>query len=661
MTDRINKRPTNIRIASGTVNQTPLDWDGNVSRILEVIKNAKSVGADLLVLPELCICGYGCEDTFHSPDHSQQSLECLSQILPETKDIILVIGMPFRLADGLYNTAAFVSNGKILGIHAKQNLAGDGVHYEPRWFRAWEHKSCTQAEALGQKFPFGEVVLDLSGVRIAAEICEDAWVPDRPATRYARVGTDLIVCPTASHFAFGKSETRKRISAEASRMGGCLFTMANLLGNESGRVVFDGQLTIHSHGDLLAEGQRFSYEDSELIYTDANLEILQAERHRIFSLYNPDESIHIKRCEFEWKHQNGSKKDVPKFEASVLTKEEEFTYAVSLAMFDYMRKSRSNGFVVSLSGGADSAACAMLSMHSIQLAKTKLGAQKLTEKLSYLNLDSSKKCGGLLDCVYQGTKNSSDVTRKAAEKVAQAIDAKFSCWDIDGLVEKYRNLLEDHIGEDLTWEKDDITLQNIQSRVRAPGVWMLANKRNALLLATGNRSESAVGYSTMDGDTAGSISPIAGIDKHFLLHWLKWMETKGTKEIGPIKELSAINEQQPTAELRPLEMKQTDEADLMPYDLLNAIEILFVRDKLSPLKIKSEIMGDDRFKEINSDQLSVYIERFFRLWSRNQWKRERYAPSFHLDDESLDPKSWCRFPILNGNFKRELDELKDKV
>jgi len=88
MTDLIKKRPTSIRIASGTVNQTPLDWDGNVSRIIEVIKNAKSVGADLLVLPELCICGYGCEDTFHSPDHSQQSLECLRQILPETNDKI---------------------------------------------------------------------------------------------------------------------------------------------------------------------------------------------------------------------------------------------------------------------------------------------------------------------------------------------------------------------------------------------------------------------------------------------------------------------------------------------------------------------------------------------------------------------------------------------
>jgi NAD+ synthase (glutamine-hydrolysing) len=160
----------------------------------------------------------------------------------------------------------------------------------------------------------------------------------------------------------------------------------------------------------------------------------------------------------------------------------------------------------------------------------------------------------------------------------------------------------------------------------------------------------------MDGDTCGGISPIAGIDKAFLRTWLEWMEEEGPEGTEGIPELSAINEQQPTAELRPPEQGQTDESDLMPYVVLDAIERLAIRDKLTPVEIYQSMVGEhDRI------QLANWIRRFFQLWARNQWKRERYAPSFHLDDENLDPKTWCRFPILSGGFKRELAELEKLV
>src|SRR5690606_27927409 len=115
----------------------------------------------------------------------------------------------------------------------------------------------------------------------------------------------------------------------------------------------------------------------------------------------------------------------------------------------------------------------------------------------------------LLSCVYQSTKNSSETTRGAAETVARAIGASYQEWDVEALVAGYRAMVERGLGRELTWETDDITLQNIQARVRAPGVWMLTNIRRALLLATSNRSEAAVGYATMDGDTAGGLSPIS--------------------------------------------------------------------------------------------------------------------------------------------------------
>jgi hypothetical protein len=164
---------------------------------------------------------------------------------------------------------------------------------------------------------------------------------------------------------------------------------------------------------------------------------------------------------------------------------------------------------------------------------------------------------------------------------------------------------------------------------------MLANIRNALLLATSNRSEAAVGYATMDGDTSGGLSPIAGIDKAFLRRWLRWCEKYGPDGIGPLPELNVINEQAPTAELRPASSKQTDEDDLMPYELLDAIERAAIRDKQSPQEIL--LLMEVEFPQYSRPQLALWIERFFRLWCRNQWKRER-MPQLPLRDENPTPR-----------------------
>jgi NAD+ synthase (glutamine-hydrolysing) len=222
--------------------------------------------------------------------------------------------------------------------------------------------------------------------------------------------------------------------------------------------------------------------------------------------------------------------------------------------------------------------------------------------------------------------------------------------------------LEAALGRKLSWTADDVTLQNIQARVRAPSIWMLANVRGAVLLTTSNRSEAAVGYATMDGDTAGGLAPLGGIDKTYLRSWLAWMETTGPVGAAPVPALALINAQQPTAELRPSGpdgLAQTDEADLMPYDLLEAVEDSAIRDKHTPVEVLQELLP--RYPERTPLQLATWIERFFRLWCRNQWKRERIAPSFHLDDRNVDPRSWCRFPILSGGFERELAELRAYV
>jgi NAD+ synthase (glutamine-hydrolysing) len=262
----------------------------------------------------------------------------------------------------------------------------------------------------------------------------------------------------------------------------------------------------------------------------------------------------------------------------------------------------------------------------------------------------------VLVCVYQSTSHSGAVTRNAAKGLADSLGAEFHEFDVERIVQDYRALAAAAVGRPLDWRTDDIALQNIQARVRAPGVWMLANIRGALLVSTSNRSEAAVGYATMDGDTSGGLAPIAGIDKAYLRRWLIWLEHSGPEGIGSFPSLHAVNVQAPTAELRPPADHQTDEADLMPYDVLDAAERCAIRDKQTPLETWQRLQVD--FPGHSARQLALWTERFFTLWSRNQWKRERYAPSFHVDDENLDPKTWCRFPILSGGFARELVELR---
>ena len=257
--------------------------------------------------------------------------------------------------------------------------------------------------------------------------------------------------------------------------------------------------------------------------------------------------------------------------------------------------------------------------------------------------------GKLLHCVYQGSKNSSQETLESARDLCASLGAQFSEWSIDDEVESSTSKLEKVIGRKLDWERDDIALQNIQARVRSPQIWMLANIKGALLIATSNRSEGDTGYATMDGDTSGSISPIAGVDKQFIRQWLEWAEVE-----LDFPALKRVNTLTPSAELRPQENQQTDEGDLMPYDILVELEKLAIRDRLSPVETYNKLAKRDLSDPAD---LKLHVAKFYTLWSRSQWKRERLAPSFHLDDFNIDPKTWCRFPILSAGFKEELEEL----
>ncbi len=614
-----------IRIGAAFVNTTPLDWEGNQAQIRRALDLARAQGTAMLCLPELCVTGYGCEDRFLSPDLRLRALASLESLLPDTKGLVVALGLPFEFDGILYNCAVLCADGRLVGIIPKQNLAKSGIHYEPRWFSPWKKGRRERVPLFGSEVALGDWIFQCGEAMLGFEICEDAWVMDRPCLRLKSRGANLIFAPAASHFALGKRPLREGLLRKA----GMAYAYANLMGNEAGRAIYDGGAMVGDPFGAVAHGARFSFQGAGLVSADMDLRTVHVgegvESVRM-PLETPAPTVVLKNSGVA-QHQD---------------EYEEFTRAAALGLFDYGRKSRARGFTLSLSGGADSSACAAL-VYAMQ----KLAAAEGID----LPFDAP-----VLRCVYQSTANSSRVTRDAAHDVAQAVGAAFHEFDLEALVSQYRQLAEIALGRTLSWESDDTTLQNLQARARNPGLWALANATGTLLLATNNRSEAATGYTSMDGDTSGGLAPLAGIGKHFLRAWLRWFEKEGPQGVGILPALHAVNVQEPTAELRPLETKQRDEADLMPYAVLDQIESLATKERLAPIEVFEAMKKDFPAEQV--PQLGRWIIRFFELWSASQWKRERLAPSFHLDNHNVDPRTWCRFPILSGGFKAEIEGLK---
>ncbi len=677
-----------LKVAGAALNQVPLDWQGNRARIVEAIRMARREQVQVLCLPELCISGYGCEDAFHGESVAEQSLESLRRILPETGGLAVAVGLPLIHDRLLFNTAAMLVDGKLAGLAAKKVLAGSGVYYEPRWFSPWPAGVAATHRMDGESAPIGDLLFDLEGVRIRFEICEDAWGRGQGGLAGGMPGgggADIYLNPSASHFALEKYATVKGIVLESSRLSHGVYLYANHLGNEAGRLIFDGTVMVASDGRLIAENRRFSFREVNLVSAIVDLRANRLERRRLNYPAAPgkeppgrvDVPFRLREPQAEaLRAFQAMPRPAPSAEqgeappAMELSRNEEFAYAVSLGLWDYLRKSHSRGFAVSLSGGVDSASVAVLAWLMVRTALSELGFEGLRKALAHIP-DLPQPAGGgdadassalvekLLLTVYQGTENSSAVTREAARGLAGQLGSRHMELEVGPLVAAYEELAAQALGRELSWEEDDIARQNIQARVRSPGIWLLANLEGLLLLSTSNRSEIGVGYATMDGDTSGGLAPIAGANKTFLRGWLSWMETEGPPGLGPLPALAAVNAQAPTAELRPLERSQTDEDDLMPYPVLDAIEQAAIRDRMTPVEVWRTLLAAPLPGfSLSESEAAAHVSRFFRLWSSTQWKRERLAPSFHLDDENLDPRTWCRFPILSSGYETELEELQ---
>lgn len=691
------------RIGTAALRQLPFDFAGNRARILDVVKRAADARINLLLLPELALTGYGCEDNFTFQEFNALAESSLCSIIEEVRkleanqsELIIAVGMPLMFPGGqVYNATAIISTNGLHGFSCKQFLARNGLHYEPRWFEAWERGKVLTHPTFN--VPMGDIVVDANGIRIGFETCEDSWISNRPGRDLYQRNVDVILNPSASHFAVGKYATRQQFIREGSRAFGVAYAFANLSGTENGTSIFDAGCLIASEGNIVSQGDRLNVSDILINQTLVNISanrvnrIVSSESIRNDSTHTvvvsvsvavESENIDITKL---GKANQFSNDELPDFWADLKEADHNYAevcYAISNGLWDWMTRTKTNGFLVSLSGGADSGLVASLVFLSNVLALEQLGTTDYLNKLPAPvseGLMAPANGAGMLDwlkkevmpkllwCLYQGTDNSSETTFNAAKFLATELGATFHNWNVEPLVQQYTSLVNGlYPGRPMNWQADDITLQNIQARARSPGVWMIANRENKLLIATSNLSESALGYATMDGDTSGVLSAISGLSKSTIRKLLVWLEQRGLPAVWQhgfmrlqIESLKRINKQQPTAELRPDE--QTDEEDLMPYEICDFIMDCYLVKQMWPKSILVELMMQGFASKYEINVLAGFVERWFKLFCRNPWKRYGTRAGFHVEQISLDPKTFHRFPLLNSGFEEPLALMWDYV
>ncbi len=615
-----------LRVGVASVRTWPLDFSGHVTRLKALFADARQKRVQVLALPELVLSGYECGDFFWHPWVSEAAWEALQALLPETKGLFTAIGLPLRLYDRLYNAAAIALDGKLLGFALKTELPRDGIFYEPRWFVPGPKDRLLTEPHTG--LSAGSFVAEVGGIRLSVEICEEAW---RPHRRIEALAPHIVLGLNASPYEIGKPARRRRLIAESSYRYRCTYLYANLLGNEAGKLLYDGESFIAHQGEIIAATSPFSLAEYELSIADVDLEPLMTTRLR--TGFPAGGAPLLTQPDFLWKEPQSSHPSTAP--AAPLSDELAVTQAVSMGLWDYLYKTRHKGFVVSLSGGLDSAACAVFGYLAIARARKELHP----DALSAYNLSPADLERLNVHTFYQATRQSSAETFRRAEGLAKALGVPFTRWEIQPIVDAYENLVSAWLGRPLSWELDDIARQNLQARVRVPALWMVANILGALLLTTGNRSEITVGYTTMDGDSAGGLAPIGGLSKPFLKRWALW-----AAEFYNWPILAQIAEATPTAELRPA--PQADETDLMPYPLLTFFEEKLLWDGQPPESLP--LLARESFTQLPPHELKTYSQRFIRLFRISQWKRERLAPAFHLDKYNLDPRGAARFPVLHA-------------
>lgn len=672
--------PFSAHIATASINQTVGDWVGNASRIRGAIDEARQRGARLLILPEMCVSGYSLGDRLLMSGTLRRSWQVLEELLPHTHGMVVVVGLPIQHRDVIYNAAAVIADGRVWGLVPKENLATGDVQYENRWFSGWPRVRVEDFETpSGELLPIGGLVFDAPGVgRFAIEICEDGWKGIRPGSVYALAGAHIIANPSASWFVLGKHRTRRAMVEQISREDHCVYVYTSLLGCDATRLVFDGSVFVAQDGAILEEADRFVFHQ-DFVVADRVVDLAGLARVRmeegswrqqaealqrgdygpmprvvtIAGDYTTDKAPPAVRPywipadppepdpSLSWLFRRGL---VPQAISPQDLSHLELELALAMGLREYVKKCGIRGFALALSGGRDSSMVAILVARAYRYDQPDLSEADWKAYVSQRFVTA-----------YMGTENSGTTTRNAARALAAQLGARHYESNIQPALDTHLAVFKDLSGVGLSWSDPahDIPLQNVQARLRGGLIWTLANIHNFLLLTTSNKSEAAVGYCTMDGDTAGGLSPITDVPKSLVMAWVDW----ATRFHG-LQSLDLVTQVPATAELRPPDRKQTDEDDLMPFPILDQLMYHVVQLGQEPVDVFRTLWpslgahygGDPK-------AFGIHIRKFFRMLCQAQWKRERFAISFRVTAFDLDPKTGFRFPPVQAPFTVELAEL----
>ena len=582
-----------MRLALCQMNATVGDIAGNSRRIAEGLAGAREAGAELVLFPELSLTGYPPEDLLLKEHFLADARRALEELASGVTDTVAVVGFPER-AEDVFNAAAVLAGGRIQAIYRKVYLPNYGVFDEQRYF---------QSGSAG-------AVVGLQGETLGLTVCEDIWEPGPPASEEAQAGATLIVNISASPYHAGKGVEREQMLAQRARDNLACVAFCGLVGGQD-ELVFDGHSVVIDHlGKTIARGAQFR---EELLVCDVDLEAARAARLRDPSM-RPAARRAAGAVERLGEVQSGPATDAEPGPAGgpvaelLAPVEAEVHAALCLGLRDYVEK---NGFarvVLGLSGGIDSALVACI-------AADALGAERVAVTIMPSPYSSSS-------------------TQEDARALADALGVERFELPIAAIMEAY----EQDLAEPFDGRPPDITEENLQARIRGNLLMALSNKFGWLVLATGNKSEMSVGYTTLYGDLAGGFAVIKDVPKTLVYRLCEWRNSPAgavpapgepQRANAPIP--SSIIERAPSAELRP---DQRDEDSLPVYGILDRI-------------LEGYVELDRSREQLIAEGLpQADVDRVIRLVDLAEYKRRQAPPGIKISTRAFGRDR--RMPITNA-------------
>ena len=555
-----------FRLALAQIDVAVGDLEGNAKKIIEYIGRAREVGADLVAFPEMAIPGYPPEDLLFKPQFIQENLARLEQITAASKGIAVVTGFIDSDRD-VYNAAAFIYDGQLIGKYHKMYLPNYGVFDEDRYFKT------------GTKCP----VYTINGTPVGVNICEDIWYATGPTVVQRAAGAELIVNINGSPFHAGKRSFREKMLATRAADNGLFVAYVNLVGGQD-ELVFDGDSMIYDpEGEAVAHASQFR---EELLVADLDVESVfrsrlrdprpRKERDRMLDEIGTPVLVDVSGYS-----ANGEKPDIPEQDIAAFDEVGEVYEALVLGTRDYVRKCGFSKVLIALSGGIDSTIVAAIAVDA-------LGSENVV-------------------VIAMPSRYSSEGSVSDAKTLADNLGIEMWTVPIEEPFTAFLNTLSPHF-EGTEW---GVAEENIQSRIRGNLIMAMSNKFGWLVLTTGNKSEMATGYATIYGDMAGGYAVIKDVPKILVYKLCRYRNRVAGKDLIP----QTVIDKPPSAELRP---DQVDEDSLPPYSVLDPILKAYVEDDLS----YDEIIGLGYSEED--------VKRAITLVDRNEYKRRQAPPGIKI-------------------------------